>query len=427
MTSLYQINGLIRRWSLYTPVVNWDALDRHVTLDPCIQIACASDRFIPTVSIVSVFQSFQPFQFFQSSNPLPSFQGLPSPRPSYASMACPPHYCQTFEIPSLISPSGFPALFDLSILPHHSPVNSVTFLGFQYCLYCHSLGIPSPLDTFRRLRIPSDPDCLWGVVSAPSFQSWVAGGVIWSVRVDPPASPTFSMTPLLLFYYRHKLNPIDCAKHISKINLSSTPLGSSCPDLQKTCTMRELHSEYRSADGSCNHKRGSSRGRSFTSYKRLLFPNYIDGVQEPRRSVNRKFPLPSARLVSTTLCTNGNYEDMEMTLALMQWSQFVEHDLVHTATNKMGKCCICVITQARHITDRLRKILFVRKNGFFSQIAIAYGNDNKLFEHVNICFDLVKLNTSASRLVGLINRCFPTGGLVPGGPVGYARSIRKSL
>lgn len=142
---------------------------------------------------------------------------------------------------------------------------------------------------------------------------------------------------VLCFGCRHKLNPVDCAKHISKIQLSSTPLGSSCTNLQRTCTMDEIYSKYRSANGSCNHKKESSRGRSFTSYRRLLFPHYTDGVQEPRRSINRIFALPSARLVSTTLCTNGNYEDTQMTLALMQWSQFIEHDLVHTATNKMGK------------------------------------------------------------------------------------------
>lgn len=53
---------------------------------------------------------------------------------------------------------------------------------------------------------------------------------------------------------------------------------------------------------------------------------YDDGVQSVRKSVTGK-PLPSARLVTT-----GIHEDKDIPLAsithmLMQWGQFVDHDL----------------------------------------------------------------------------------------------------
>lgn len=126
-------------------------------------------------------------------------------------------------------------------------------------------------------------------------------------------------------------------KIISKYNLLLTPLHSACPSVSNICTEEELDSKYRSLDGSCNNIYDGLRGKAFTGYKRLLPAAYLDGVQEIRRSVNRKFALPSPRLISTSLCRHRNNIDNELTLSVMQWSQFIEHDLAHTATSKMSK------------------------------------------------------------------------------------------
>lgn len=83
-----------------------------------------------------------------------------------------------------------------------------------------------------------------------------------------------------------------------------------------------------------------SLGASFTGYKRLLFADYLDGIQEFRRSVNKKHALPSARVISTSLVKHADIPDKDRTLAVMQWGQFVGHDLAHTATSKMGEYCI---------------------------------------------------------------------------------------
>ena len=46
--------------------------------------------------------------------------------------------------------------------------------------------------------------------------------------------------------------------------------------------------------------------------------------------------LPSARQVSVTIAKDRDLPDRSLTLAMMQWTQFVEHDLSHTPTSKMS-------------------------------------------------------------------------------------------
>lgn len=68
----------------------------------------------------------------------------------------------------------------------------------------------------------------------------------------------------------------------------------------------------------------------------MLFPNYLDGIMIPRRSVTKK-DLPSPRLISSKIIKNIDRFDAKLTLAFMQWSQFVSHDISHTASSKMSK------------------------------------------------------------------------------------------
>ncbi|XP_018343646.1 PREDICTED: peroxidase-like isoform X1 [Trachymyrmex septentrionalis] len=132
---------------------------------------------------------------------------------------------------------------------------------------------------------------------------------------------------------RFGLDKNDCARYISTLGLRDTPLGKSCAAVHSIeCDEK---SKYRSIDGTCNNIENPSWGSAMTAYTRVLFSQYFDGIQEPRRVGHSKKPLPSPRLVSTTLSTANNQSDASRTLAVMEWSQFIAHDMAHTPVRKM--------------------------------------------------------------------------------------------
>ncbi|XP_033215658.1 uncharacterized protein LOC117172036 [Belonocnema kinseyi] len=101
---------------------------------------------------------------------------------------------------------------------------------------------------------------------------------------------------------------------------------------------------YRTADGSCNNPQKLWWGSAMSTMQRFLPPVYQDGVQSVRRSVSGDL-LPSAREVSNLI-----HEDRDIPLAsvshmLMQWGQFVDHDITATGQSRgfngtVPQCCL---------------------------------------------------------------------------------------
>jgi len=84
----------------------------------------------------------------------------------------------------------------------------------------------------------------------------------------------------LNYHFRHGLSDIQCAKDLTKVNLTGTTLGEMCmPESEhynnNSCVGYEF--DYRSFDGSCNNLKRKYLGKANTPYKRLLFPVYTDG------------------------------------------------------------------------------------------------------------------------------------------------------
>lgn len=103
-------------------------------------------------------------------------------------------------------------------------------------------------------------------------------------------------------------------------------------------------------DGTCNNLINTSQGKAVSAFTRLLPPEYADGINEPRRAKDGG-ELPNPRTVSLSLSPEAQIENNYYSLMLMQFGQFVDHDLTRTAITR---------SMALYFTIELEKlILFV--------------------------------------------------------------------
>jgi peroxidase len=86
--------------------------------------------------------------------------------------------------------------------------------------------------------------------------------------------------------------------------------------------------------------RTARRGAANTALRRLLPAEYQNGFSTPRgwnkSQLYNGYMLPNARDVSTHIISTKNItEDSRFSLMLMQWGQFLDHDLDHTVNKKI--------------------------------------------------------------------------------------------
>ncbi|XP_060859778.1 peroxidase-like isoform X3 [Metopolophium dirhodum] len=143
---------------------------------------------------------------------------------------------------------------------------------------------------------------------------------------------------------KHGLSDIQCAKDLTKVNLTGTTLGEMCmPEHYNNNSCIGYEYDYRSFDGSCNNLKRKYLGKANTPYKRLLFPVYTDGVYEMPNIYEEMLPNP--RSVSTNFVKDENSPDKTKSMMMAYWAMFIGHDLSHTAVSTMGKenrfvnCC----------------------------------------------------------------------------------------
>ncbi|XP_049773704.1 peroxidase-like, partial [Schistocerca cancellata] len=109
-----------------------------------------------------------------------------------------------------------------------------------------------------------------------------------------------------------------CPPHLQKARLA-TP----CPVIR-----------YRRYDGACNNLRHPQWGATGHPFRRLLPPDYADGVSAPRASSRSGFPLPNARRVSAAVHSHRDSLEHAVTMAFVAWGQMLDHDLTQTAETK---------------------------------------------------------------------------------------------
>ncbi|XP_067657746.1 peroxidase-like [Haliotis asinina] len=144
----------------------------------------------------------------------------------------------------------------------------------------------------------------------------------------------------------HRLNVLQVTELLKAANVSREAI----PSVLKTGFGPKLNcgsnircsssSKYRTADGSCNNLAHTSWGMASIPMRRWLSPAYDDGISSPRERATQgsSSKLPSARLVSTTVHTPSTNADRHAsyTHMLMQWGQFLDHDITSTPTQQLS-------------------------------------------------------------------------------------------
>ncbi|XP_011767028.2 peroxidasin homolog isoform X2 [Macaca nemestrina] len=119
------------------------------------------------------------------------------------------------------------------------------------------------------------------------------------------------------------------------LNLIANLSGCTAHRRVNNCSDMCFHQKYRAHDGTCNNLQHPMWGASLTAFERLLKSVYENGFNTPRginpHRLYNGHALPMPRLVSTTLIgTETVTPDEQFTHMLMQWGQFLDHDLDST-------------------------------------------------------------------------------------------------
>ena len=98
--------------------------------------------------------------------------------------------------------------------------------------------------------------------------------------------------------------------------------------------------QFRTIDGTCNNLKNPLFGASGTPFRRLTPAFYEDGISSLRGALQNDDrlrdivgispfvpPNPSARHISETIINNVTTDEIPFTHILMQWGQFLDHDL----------------------------------------------------------------------------------------------------
>ena len=128
---------------------------------------------------------------------------------------------------------------------------------------------------------------------------------------------------------------------------------SGCEDerMAPNCTFPTVL-QFRTLDGTCNNLQKPLFGASRTNFRRLIPGQYEDGVHSLRGDLQSRTnlpvtpfapPNPSPRIVSIEVIENRTEEEMPFTHILMQWGQFLDHDL-DLSPELEEECKSCIFT-----------------------------------------------------------------------------------
>lgn len=139
-----------------------------------------------------------------------------------------------------------------------------------------------------------------------------------------------------------KLSPIVLA---SRDKLAELINATHCVIPVANCSNQRFHSKYRTFDGTCNNLNNTLWGAANIPFKRMVKAKYwdADGLGEPYGFPGqlRVASLPSPHWISKRYVNHRTSGDRggKFSLMMMQWGQFLDHDLTFTAESDGSEHC----------------------------------------------------------------------------------------
>ncbi|CAG2107774.1 unnamed protein product, partial [Medioppia subpectinata] len=131
---------------------------------------------------------------------------------------------------------------------------------------------------------------------------------------------------------RFKLTNEEARDGLWKYSLENTELEKYCLQ-EPVCKL----SKYRTPDGSCNNLQRPLWGKFGSTHWKTQNWKSVSRISVTGEE------LPGARVVSLAAATDSNINDKKFTLFVMQWGQFIDHDLTLSASTRAstGEGLIC--------------------------------------------------------------------------------------
>lgn len=98
------------------------------------------------------------------------------------------------------------------------------------------------------------------------------------------------------------------------------------------------------------------------------------GVNSPRVTASAQ-DLPSARLVSTQFATEADISYDNYTLLIMQWGQFLDHDLTHTPINRGKSALQCDFERGYDLTGEMQPRMTSNAPAFDVVLGLVWSHD----------------------------------------------------
>ncbi|XP_037959455.1 myeloperoxidase-like [Teleopsis dalmanni] len=145
------------------------------------------------------------------------------------------------------------------------------------------------------------------------------------------------------------LQTIDITTLLAGTSNGKTP-HNECDDPPTAC---DTTTPFRTFTGYCNNLRNPNWGKSLSTFSRLLPSQYEDAISKPRLLGVTGAPLPNPRSISTLIHPDISNLHTRYALMVMQFAQFLDHDLTLTPIHKgfhesIPSCRSCDSRQTVH-------------------------------------------------------------------------------